>query len=339
MITDASALPLKLPRPLAENSTLVVWAPSHPVGAYAARLQRGVEALSACGFRVRVDETCYRAAGLAADGPRELAEVLHKHLRDPEVDGLVAALGGWTINSVLPWIDYGLVRESAKALVGYSDVSALLLAVLAKARLVTYHGPAVLPEWGEWGGPSQYTRDAFLNEVSGRSPPAWVAPAYSTDELLEWGRNDSRPRRMTPCGAWRAYKHGVGLGQLIGGCLTTLALQMGTPYMPALDGSVLFVEDEELTPDRFLALMESMRQRGAFSGLAGLIVGRPSRPRAMRNGFDDFVAALDIVLREATIPVALDVDIGHTEPMLTLPIGATAELRCDDDGVHLARCG
>ena len=91
--------------------------------------------------------------------------------------------------------------------------------------------------------------------------------------------------------------------------------------MPPLDGAILFLEDEETTPDRYLAYLESFRQHDVFDKINGLIMGRLSRPRKMRNLFFDFDEPLRLVLRDSAFPVALDVDLGHTEPMLTLPVG------------------
>ena len=292
-------------------------------------MSRSVEALRKAGFRVVVDETCDLPGGLAALPPEQLAATFHRLVADPEVDAILGAVGGWTINSVLSHLDYTHIAASRKVIVGYSDLAALLWAILARAGLVTFHGPTVLPEWGEAGGVAPYTRDNFLRVVSGFDRPVeFRPPERYTDEFLAWDQDDSRPRALRPASSWVSFRHGTAEGPLIGGCMSTFALQLGTEFMPPLDGAILFLEEEDKAPDRYLAYLESFRQQGVFDAVAGLIVGRFSRPRAMLNGFADMLEPLEIALRGVEIPIALDVDLGHTEPMLTLPMGARATLDC-----------
>ena len=319
------------PYRLKNGDRIAIWAPSFPVGGlYARRLARAVRALEDTGFQVQVDTTCLEPGSLTALPAKQLAERFHSLLEDTGIGAIVSAVGGWTTNCMLPHIDYALVRSSRKVICGYSDVAALLWAICAKARLVCFHGPAALSEWGEAGGVWSYTQKSFLNMVCARSslgsqepPPSW------SDEFLAWDVDDVRRRESLGRSEWHILQGGRAEGILVGGCMATLALQLGTDYIPDLSGAILFLEEEESTPDKYYGHLVSLRQHGVFDSIGGLIVGRLSRPSAMRNGYRDFREPLDCALTGYDFPVLCDVDLGHTEPMLTLPIGARARLRCD----------
>ena len=153
-----------------------------------------------------------------------------------------------------------------------------------------------------------------------------MPPETWTDELLLWDRNDDRRRRPRGKADWIGLIRGETEGPLAGGCLATIDLLCGTPYMPDLTGHVLFLEDEGISCDKLCAFLTSLKQRGILDNISGLIIGRISRP----NLSDSPGYQLKTVARECLgnlgIPVAWGVDLGHTEPMLTLPIGIKASL-------------
>lgn len=327
---STSHLPVLQPHKLQPGDTIAIWSPSFPVGGmYEARFGRGVAQLEASGFRVKIAQSCSVPGGLTALPPLALADEFHALLDDDSVQAILAAVGGWTINTVLPHIDYSRVRRARKVIIGYSDISALLLAIYHRARLITCHGPALLPEWGEAGGVHAYTRQRFLEQVC-EARPAGLLPEPSewTDEFLAWGLDDIRPRKLRHSEGWRSLSDGSAEGVLIGGCIPTVDLLFGTPFFPDLSGAILFLEDEETTPDKLRSFLESFRQRGFFDRVNGLILGRISRPRAMLTAYKDLHEVVRLSTLGYSLPVAVDVDLGHTEPMVTLPVGTRARLDC-----------
>ncbi|GAA1375554.1 hypothetical protein GCM10009612_72490 [Streptomyces beijiangensis] len=236
--------------------------------------------------------------------------------------------------NVLPHIDLDLVRESAKPIIGYSDLSALLNLVAFGAGVVSFHGPMVLSEWGEAGGPWDFTATSF-RKVSGMEG-AWseykvpAAPDWS-DEMLWWDRDDTRPRAPVDGGEQlRVVQAGDGTpveGRLWGGSLVALPLALGTPVWEQPEDVLIFLEAEGMAPDEFAARIMQLSLSGVFKRAAGLVLGRMGQPRSCLNGFDDF----DQVVRGIVppgLPVAAGFDIGHTEPMSTLPVGGLARLDC-----------
>ncbi|MFD7719268.1 LD-carboxypeptidase [Streptomyces sp. NPDC059814] len=319
------------PYALRDGAVIGVWTPSSPAPAlFPQRFRRALSALRQHGFEVRTGRYATGNDGLMAADPRLLAEDLHDLLRSPEVDAVVCAVGGYTSMSVLPFLDFDLIAESRKPIIGYSDVSALLWAILKRCSTITFHGPMVVSEWGESGGPFPYTVENFRRVLAPwTGPVVLAAPAEWTDEMLWWGREDTRPRR-TRAGEWRRLAPGVAEGWLLPGCAPTVSRLFGTPYLPDPAGSILCLETLEMSPEDFYGLLVQWRTSGLLDEINGLVVGRHYRPRSGGSGTDAFDRSVLAALGGRRIPVLVDVDFGHTEPRLTLPVG----VRCRIDATR-----
>ncbi|WP_225447205.1 LD-carboxypeptidase [Streptacidiphilus sp. PB12-B1b] len=316
--------PLLLPPRLRRGDLVAVATPSAGV-ATPRRLARGVEALRGLGYEVRVGP-------LAADGvrdatPAQRAEELNGFFRDSEVRCVVASLGGLTSNAVLDSLDYQALRADPKIIVGYSDITTVLLAVRRRTGLVTFHGPTLLPELAEFPEVLPYTRDAFLDAVARPRPLGPLRPAGErTEELLSWDQADDRPRRTVPGDGWQWLHTGTGpaTGPLVGGNLETIGLLAGTPYFPDFSGTVVFLETTATDLRGVERALTQLRMTGALDRPAAVLLGRSFRAP------DGFEAALRQKVGEATrrcgVPVVAGLDIGHSDPMLTLPLGVRARV-------------
>ncbi|TQK45459.1 muramoyltetrapeptide carboxypeptidase [Streptomyces sp. SLBN-118] len=324
------------PSPLNDGATLAVWSPSSPAPvAFPRRFARGVEDLGSEGFTVRPLPSCGVARGVSTLEPVALAEELHRALLDPEIDGVMAAVGGWTLLNVLPHLDWQLIGEAGKPLIGYSDLTTLLNSVSRRSRLVAFHGPMLVSEWGEAGGAWDYTREEFraLTGGAGLRPGRPVAePAEWSDELLWWDKEDTRPRAPRDGERIRTVRAGGGVeGTLWGGSLAVLSLALGTPYADPPEDALVFLEAEGLAPDEFAARLCQLRLAGVFDRAAGVLVSRIGGARACLSGFTGF----DEVLRDlvpAHLPIAAGYPFGHSTPMLTVPVGGQARLDCATSG-------
>jgi muramoyltetrapeptide carboxypeptidase LdcA involved in peptidoglycan recycling len=315
---------LLLPRRLAPGDAIGVCTPSGPGAPICPeRFTRGRSALRRLGFRVVVGEQAH-AIGYAAGSAVARAREINVMLRDPEVRAVVASIGGLNANAVLPHLDYAALRADPKIIIGYSDITAVLLGVLAKAGVVTFHGPTLLPELAEYPAPLPYTVESMLATLAGRAAGPFTAPTEWTDELLLWGQQDNRRRTTHAHTGWRWLTPGTGTGPLLGGNLDTLCALVGTPYLPSFDGALLIWETcaTTLAPvDRSLTQLDAA---GITSRVAGMVIGRTFRaPDGFEDELRDFVADR---YRARRIPILAGVDIGHTDPMLTLPLGSTARL-------------
>jgi muramoyltetrapeptide carboxypeptidase len=150
------------------------------------------------------------------------------------------------------------------------------------------------------------------------------APSWSDDEWYI----DQENRRYRPGTDWWVLQEGAAAGTIVGGNQCTLNLLQGTAYMPSLDGTVLFVEDDaEVHPWDFDRDLVSLLQQPGFGGVRGLVIGRFQRESAMTRELLRQIIATKPEL--AGLPVLANVDFGHTSPLFTFPVGGTAELRAD----------
>jgi muramoyltetrapeptide carboxypeptidase LdcA involved in peptidoglycan recycling len=245
---------------------------------------------------------------------------------DPEIDALLCFWGGLTSNQVLEHINFALIANNPKPLIGYSDVTSVLLAINAKTGLVTFNGPAGI----SFGKPGQYdyTWTNFLSLLRGGQDLTLRASDYFSDGAW-WAETPARLVPM-PSRGWRTIRGGVAKGTLIGGNLGCVLLVEGTEWLPCCDGAILFIEeDEDESVGTIERMLTRLRHSKILSRVAGLIVGR--FPKAV--GFDEsdtICDALRTALEGTLFPVIADVDIGHTDPVLTLPIGAEVVIDADN---------
>jgi muramoyltetrapeptide carboxypeptidase len=318
----------QLPCAIEPDAAIGLWTPASPGPAlFPRRYQR---ALAALDRPVVTTESTAANNGMGAADPGKVADDLHKLLVDERVGAVLCTTGGYTCSAVLRHIDWDLVREAARPIIGYSDATSMLWSALARADLVSFHGPMLISEWGEWGGPWPYTMAGLSRALSPEpGPRSLPEPEAWTDETLWWDREDTR-RRVTQVGPWRCLRPGTAEGWLLPGCAPTAAHLFGTPYLPEVDGALLCLEFTGMGPDEVWAHLNQWADSGLLDRVAGLVIGRFSGPRAAAGGSADYDRVLQIVLGDRDLPVLVDVDFGHTEPMLTLPVGTRARLDTTD---------
>lgn len=285
--------------------------------------QIGRRNLEALGYQVRIGANVDRRHFHTAGTLEERLADLRTALLDPEVLAVMPVFGGYNCNQLLPHLDYDLIRRSNKVFIGYSDVTALLLAVGKLAGVPAIHGPS----FASLCDPNlfDYTRDGLAavlsgNEVRYRSP-------HSTADDAWYMKEGHGPRDMRPFDGWKVYRPGTAEGPIAGGNLETLCALAGTPYFPDLDGHLLFVEDTSGTsPGAFHRGLTQLGQMGVLERIRGLVIGKsPSGTR-----LDDpacLHAILDDVLRAAPpYPVLHDVSCSHVDPMMSIALFREASL-------------
>jgi muramoyltetrapeptide carboxypeptidase len=249
----------------------------------------------------------------------------------PERPMLMASTGGLSCNEILQHLDFGLLNELQPVVCGFSDTSTLLLALHAKTGVRCLHGPAVLPCYGEFGGIDPYTHEHLLRAVSGpQSPLVLQPPAVVATRVADWDRSDDQREARMPSGGWKSICPGVAEGPAIVANLEVLEGLLATPYLPPLGGSVLIVEEAAGPIERTFRRLEHLAQAKQLAGLSALVFGR------LPDGCDPEDRRYE-VLRQIGgrygFPVLADFDIGHTEPKVTVPLGAI--VRLDSDGGSL----
>lgn len=316
------------PRRLIPGDTIAVITPSSPAPVrYVERFRLGVKQLQGLGFRVVVGDCAAKTHGYRSASIADRAAEFNHFARSPEVACVISAIGGWNSNSLLPFIDWHAIQQNPKIYVGYSDVSALLMSIHARSRLVTFYGPAVVPSFGEWPRPQAFTIRSFLETLCDGAAGPLPVPREWTEEWLDW-RTDawkSRPRQMLTNPGWRCVRAGTAEGPLIGGNLNTMSGFIGSAYFPDVSGAIFFIEDTLQGLSSIERSLSMLRLHGVFDRIAGLVIGKPElldRERAP-FGLDELVLEVTEGFR---FPIIAGVDLGHTAPMLTIPIGVRASM-------------
>lgn len=321
---------------LNKGDTIAVFSPSSPATVYAKkRYERAKEFIKSKGFRVKEGKLTGKSDGYRSGTIKERAEEFNELLYDSEVKCIISAIGGMNSNSILPYIDYAYFKENPKIIIGYSDVTAILLAIYAKTGISTYYGPAMVASFGEFPPfveeTYKYFEDIFVKDL--QIPFLLKTPKEWTEEYIPWeeqarGKKGESNQLLTING-------GKAVGRLIGGNLNTMQGIWNTEYIPAIEqGDILFVEDslkDAATVERSFALLKCS---GVFDRIGGLILGKHEKFDDLGTGRKPY-EILKEVMGEVSFPVLAEFDCCHTHPMLTIPIGATVELNADEKEVRL----
>ena len=317
---------MTIPTRLHIGDTIGICSPSSPVAAHCPkRLKRGIEELKRLGFNVKVAPNTLKINEYMAGTVEERVEDLHYLFADQEVKAIITTIGGTCSHQLLLHLDYELIKNNPKILLGYSDITALHLAIYQRTGLTTYLGPAVLPQFGEYGGLLSYTQEHFIQTlIHGERIEYSPSSAYVMEHLW-WDEEDNRSREQRGNQGPRAVMEGEAEGKIIAANMGTMLLLAGTSYFPDLDGAILCIEDDpEETPSSIDRYLTQLGHMGVYSKINGLIVGRFHD----NVGFKESQLE-DILLRVTKgydLPVVTDLDFGHTDPMFILPNGIKAKL-------------
>lgn len=296
------------PKRLKAGDTVAVIAPSS--GASAEAFDRALANIAMLGLKAKVGKFARGSNDFLSGTDSERLRDLHWAFEDAEVKGVWCVRGGSGAPRLLPEINYGLIRKNPKVFVGFSDITALHLAISEQTGLVTFHGPVASSEF------SPYTRTHFVNMV--------MTPAANYK---------IQPSEFNVAQASALFKANVIMsgharGRLIGGNLSLLAALAGTPYaLKDLKGAILFAEDINEPPYKVDRLFTQLRQSCDMSSLAGVALGVFSSAQAAT---DAETASTRRVLKDRLgdlgIPVVSGLSFGHIRDNCTLPVGVEAEL-------------
>jgi muramoyltetrapeptide carboxypeptidase len=310
--------PLLRPPKLVPGSRVALIAPAGPL-LERDDLTRAEALCCALGYEPVLGRNAHHHHGYLAGTDEERLSDLNQALQDPTLDAIWCIRGGYGVTRLLDRVDYGAMARHPKALIGFSDITALLNAMSCVAGVVTFHGPvarASMPPFSRAHFEQVLTRPDSPGRLGRLPDPADVlVPQESRIVTLRGGSAE---------------------GPLAGGNLTLLQCLIGTPWFPDLTGAILFLEDvgEQLyRVDRALA---QLRAIGALQRLAGIIVGRfTDLDRAGRDGAFGFDQVLATYFGPLNIPVAYGFPIGHIDAQWTLPLKIRARLDADAGEVDL----
>lgn len=282
--------------------------------------------------------------------PQARAADLMQAFADPSIRGIVASIGGDDAIRLLPHLDLDVIRVNPKVFIGYSDVTVLHFACL-RAGLGTFHGPTIMSGFAENAGMTEMAATSF-ERATFDPEPIGVLPTNSvgwTANPLPWEDPSLQdvPRTRTPSDGVEVLQgKGIVTGRLLGGCAEVMEMLKGTPWWPPAhvwDGAILFYETSEEAPDASLVLrwLRNYAAQGILHRISAILLARPGGDMTDRGRAGQKVAVRR-GLAEAGLsdmPVLADFDIGHTDPILTLPYGARVEINVDTTCVRLLDAG
>jgi len=281
-------------------------------GGYApdeAAVGRGIAVLEAQGCRVKsyYDHAARHQRFGATDVGR--AAHIQEAAADPEVDIVMALRGAYGMSRILPALNYRALAASGKLFVGYSDITALHLALLAQTGAVSFAGPMLCSDFG-CQTPSAMTMTSFWRSM--------------------------RQAQQTIVVAAEGNPHLQAKGTLWGGNLAMLVHLLGTPYFPDIDGGIMFVEDVNEHPYRVERMLLQLEHAGVLARQQAVLLGDFSSYRLSDydNGYD-FEQMLAYAREHLSAPLLTGLPFGHIADRLTLPVGARAALQSDEHGFTL----
>jgi muramoyltetrapeptide carboxypeptidase len=248
------------------------------------------------GHAIEVDPRVFHQERYLAGSDSERAAAVNEAFADPGVAGILISRGGYGSIRTLDRLDYDLIRRNPKPLIGFSDTTALQLALLACAGLASYSGLVLGADF----------REPALHPIT---------------EATLWTALSGQPL-VVPAPV--AVRSGNVQGRLVGGCLSLIAALCGTPFLPRMDGVILLMEDVHEEPYRVDRMLTQLRLAGVFDAAAGLAVGTFERCEASDPADGTIADVLAELPRLHRGPIAAGIAHGHHEGRCVLPIGAHA---------------
>ncbi len=276
-------------------------------------VEYALDVVRSLGFNAVAGKHLYKRHGYLAGSDNQRAEDVNRMFADPDIHGIFCSRGGYGASRILPMLNYNVIRSNPKVLLGYSDITALHLAINGITGLITFHGPIAGQQF------TDYTYHEFSRIIMrGEHPTSLAAPP----RFPQVPGQAERHNRIT------RFVLGKATGPLVGGNLSLVTSLMGTPYEPDFRGKILFLEDVSEAPYSVDRMLTQLWLAGVFSQINGLIFGK----------FTDYEADAPSISMEAvleqrceglSIPVMRGLMIGHVDDQSIIPVGANAELDAD----------
>lgn len=285
-----------------------------------ALIQRSTVNLEKLGFRVMKSAHIRASRGNTAGTVGQRLTDLHALFENREVRALWAARGGSGTAQILPYIDYGLIARNPKIVIGYSDLTSLLLALYAKTGLVTFHGPV-----GSSGFTPFTVAHLEATLIEGRAPYIMSTAAEHTKRAID-----------EPNFVQRVLHGGSADGTLMGGNLSVLTALVGTPYLPDTKKSLLFLEEISEAPYRVERMLTQLAQSGVLDNASAAMLGVFVKGDVLAGQESlTLTQALDDHFASRPIPSTYGLSFGHIASQWVLPIGIRARFDADAKSVTL----
>jgi len=281
-------------------------------------LAKAIKNMESLGLKVKPGKNLRALRGFTAGTDSERLEDLHGMFADPEVDAVWCARGGYGCTRLLPDIDFDLIRNNPKILIGYSDITALTTAIFQQTGLICFHGPVAASTFTE------YTRAQLKRVLFSTADILFITPSAKNKE-----KTDDLYQPFS-------IRNGQATGRLLGGNLSLLAAMAGTPYALQPSGKIIFMEDIEEKPYRIDRMLTQLRQSSALDEAAGfalgIFAGCVAEPDDRSLNLAETVLGQ---LRPSGKPAVYGLSVGHISHQCTLPVGVRATLDVAERSITL----
>lgn len=274
-------------------------------------LQDSIKNLDELGFEVTFSQRLMLQNGYFSGTDKERAEDLMEMFERNDVDGIMCARGGYGCARILPLLDYDVIRNNPKVLVGYSDVTALLYGIFQKAGLVSFHGPVSISTFNEFSV-NNFNR-VLLN------------PETNAKFLNANGNDDENIYGVT------SIVSGKGKGRFVGGNLSIMVSLIGTEFDVDYSGKIVFIEEIGEEPYRIDRMLTQLLQAGKFDNAAGVMMGifDDCEPKEKNPAYSKSFSLMEVLQERFSrlkCPVVYGMSFGHIKNKFTIPFGILAEL-------------
>lgn len=295
------------PKALKFGDKIGITATSGPAPAENIKLAK--EQLEGLGFRVEIAPSCFASYGYLSGKDGLRANNLNSMFADKRIDGIICLRGGYGATRILDDVDFGIIKANPKIFMGYSDITALHIAINQICKLITFHGPTVSPDIA--GRLDEFSEREFLRAVTNTEPMGHIP-------------NPENIEIQTLVG-------GKVYGIIVGGNLSLISATMGTQYEIDTKGKILFLEDIGEEPYRVDRMLVQLALAGKFDDAVGIILGdwNDCESKIYDNSLSLMEVFQDIIIPYGK-PTIFNLKAGHCKPLVTLPLGVRALLDADE---------
>lgn len=310
-----------LPTKLSKGDEIRIVSPARSLSIISDSIRSiALKRLTEMGLKVSFSKYCEERDIFDSSSTESRLKDIHEAFADTKIKAILTTIGGCNSIHLLQGLDYKLIRENPKILCGYSDITTLQNAILAKTGLITFSGPH-FSTFGCLQG-IDYIIDYFQRCLFFNEPVSiMTSPNWSDDEWYQ----DQENRNFMLNPGLTVIQSGFAKGSIIGGNIDCLTVLQGTEYMPSFEGRILFLEDNyPITAEIFDRHLHSLILQKNFQKIKGIVIGRFQK--ASNISTDALKAIVKSKNELKSIPVIAGADFGHTMPLFTFPIGGTVEI-------------
>jgi len=311
MSTDLD--PVILPRAIKPGDTIGVTAPASPTGMW--EIRNSINFIKRLGCKIKIGKTVTEWETsdryFSADDQVRADEFM-SFIKSDDIDAILCARGGYGVMRILNLLDFNEIRNNPKAIIGFSDITALLNAVYQKSRLVSYHGPVAALDFNNLT--ERAFRKVLFNNEKDKLPTDFkpIELKYPEAEVIN---------------------SGICTGKLSGGNLSMISATLGTPYEIDTKDSIFFIEEVFEEPYKIDRMLTQLLLSGKFNECNGIIFGRFTNLDIKKPFYPGMQFTVRQILNQLVKPLnkptIINYPIGHGEGIITLPIGVYSELNAD----------